>query len=203
MFRSAVFDTNYVYVVGKMCSGKTTLANEIERYVYRFGRPVFRYALASPIKRLDAGSLIKDALYNLDIFEVDKFIEQAKEIEKAGDKRRYYQFVGNDVIRANNPTYFEEYAIRMFPPVSMYPYGLRPLVIVDDVRWPISLDILPNGISIKVEASLMAKVERGCDLDLAEHSSEQEVDNVVTDFYVLNNGEPKDLLDRITKVARR
>lgn len=202
MFRNAVLAANYVYIVGKMCSGKTTLADEIQRYVYKSGRPVFRYALATPIKRMDAARLINDAMAEVGIFETEEMIQKAIEIERSGDKRRYYQYVGNDLIRSRNPVYFERVAIRAFPPIMMQHVSVRPLVIVDDVRWPISLTVLPKGISVKIEASEMAKLERGCDLSLSEHASEQEVDEIVTDFYVMNNGEPYELLNKVTKVAR-
>lgn len=203
MLQYSILNYDFIYIIGKMCSGKTTVAGEIQKHIRKTGRPTFLYSLATPIKMVETGKLIEYALRGIkSLEEINDFVIKAKKIYFEEGKRAYNQFVGNDVIRKNNPTFFEEYALKhVFERITLPDVlGIKPAIIVDDVRWPVSVKILPDGLKIKVESDDDVKKQRGCDLSRTSHSSEQEVDDVPFDYIINNN-----LVDveQLIPIARR
>lgn len=175
-----------VGITGRKRSGKSTAAVVFEQQGYRL------YALAGPIKEACR------VLFGW----TEERIEHGKETvdDRWGlSPRRAMQLLGTEVFREWMPTQVTGFpgsfwVQRMAAAYEDEMFRGAGLMVVPDVRFP------DEARAIQSLGGLVLRIERG-DLPTDDHASEQQVDAVVEDGRLWNDGSVTDLWAGVTAWA--
>ena len=115
---------------------------------------------------------------------------------KDDDGRRMLQYVGTEVIRKQNPTFWVDFVAT----ILKYFYDYWDYVIIPDCRFPDEITtMINNGFDIVHLRVLRSNCESDLTAMQKQHISETALDNVEPDYYIYNDGSLDDLEATITK----
>ena len=111
--------------------------------------------------------------------------------------RHLLQYVGTDVVRAQNPNYWVDYVIGV---AKMFD-GLWDYIIVPDTRFPNEIAGFKDSGFDVVHMRIVREAEHDNPLtdEQKKHPSECALDDTIPDTYIYNNGDIVDLTRELIK----
>jgi dephospho-CoA kinase len=179
-------------IVGKIGSGKTTLAEYIKTN-YNFDE----YILSSPIKKIGE-------IFGFDKANLYGTQEQKLEIHPYWkvSARTFLQKIGTDLFRDRLKEVLPEMChsnsvwIDMFR--KKYLENKKTNMIVSDVRFVDEAEAIKElgGILIRIERTYSGKESS----EQVHHKSEEEMDKIKVDFNIINDGSKSELYSKIDRI---
>lgn len=167
-----------ICISGKAQHGKSTTATMMKSKLEKSGKKVLIANYAGLVK------YICEAFFGWN--------------RKKDDKgRALLQFVGTDVIRAQEPDYWVDFIADMLTFFN----GKWDYVIMDDCRFPNEISkLMSRGFKVTHVRVIRDGFKSPLEDKAQRHISETALDNVVPDFEIMNSGTLSDLRETIDEV---
>ena len=168
-------------IVGKKRSGKDTIADHLcEKHRFR------KYSLALPMKI---------ACKEIFLFDDSQMWGDKKEVidERYGvTPRKILQVFGTELFQYDIYNHIPELENRF--KLWHKENNITQSIVLSDIRFPHESNV------IKELGGILIKVERETGLETDSHASELEMESIIPDFVIDNNGTIEELKNKINKV---
>lgn len=160
-----------ICISGHARNGKDTMAAIMQKMLWGFGKRVL-------------------IIHNADLlkFMCRQYFGWDGNKDEAG--RTLLQYVGTDVVRAQEPDFWVDFIahmLRLFPDEWDY-------VLIPDCRFPNEIDVLrSNGFDVVHIDIVRNEFDNGLTDEQKNHPSETAMDNTVPDITIMNDGTLADL----------
>ena len=179
--QSQVTNLPNIILIGHINSGKTTCANYLTN-IYKYNK----YSLGDGVKKFIVD--LYKILHKLDnnISEIN--IEDLYKRDVKENYRQHMQLLSTDLIR----NYFGDnvWIDYLKTSISNYPF------IIDDIRFKNEFETFKN-----IENTISIRITRDDEIK-SNHISEHDIDNIETDYTIVNNGSLTQLYSKLSTIIK-
>lgn len=171
-------------LIAKKQSGKGVMANHL---VGAYG--YIKYSFASPMKEMSK------ILFNWTEQYVNGDLKEVIDDRWGISPRQFLQFFGSDIMQFSLPNKFPEYKMKRNHWVQLfnmwYQNHQKENIVIDDCRFIHEIDYIKknNGITIRIIRPNLNNID--------QHISEMELEQIQTDYNVINDSTIENFYEKI------